>query len=140
MLTSQRMSFNGVPCEVVGAAVLVGDEQLFTCCQLMMSYNVYMAMCFVVNVVSFDDDAESKCGDYCSKAIEYCNSNPEAYQLMGSYLLSKQDVEVSDDWLLFLCDSLSFRRQRLHYYKACHYGYQLVMMMMSVVLLLTYNR
>ena len=57
-------------------------------------------MCFVV---SSDDSAESKCGDYCSKALEYCSSNSEAYQLMGSYLLSKQDVEVSHNWLLIQC-------------------------------------
>ena len=49
---------------------------------------------------SFDDDAEVKCGEYCTKAIEYCPSNPEAYQLMGSYLLSKQDVEVTTGWKL----------------------------------------
>ena len=49
-------------------------------------------------VVSFDDSAESKCSEYCGKALEYCSCNPDAYQLMGSCLLSKQDYEVSHIW------------------------------------------
>ena len=76
-------------------AALVGD--VYECLYLSASDVTLclLAMCFVVNVVSCDDSAESKCGEYCSKALEYCSSNPDAYQLMGSYLLSKQDVEVS---------------------------------------------
>jgi len=56
-------------------------------------------MCCCVTAISFDDDAELKCEEYCTKALEYSNSNPEAYQLMGSYLLSKQDAEVSNKQL-----------------------------------------
>lgn len=48
---------------------------------------------------SFDDGAENKCSECCTKALEYSNSNPEAYQLMGSFLLSTQDIEVSDNGL-----------------------------------------
>lgn len=59
-------------------------------------------MCCIGNVfVSFDDTAESKCGEYCGKALQYSGSNPEAYQLMGSYLLSKQECEVSSNHLVF---------------------------------------
>ena len=59
---------------------------------------IVYAMCCAVHVfVSFDDNAENKCGEYCSKALQYSDSNPEAYQLMGSYLLSKQECEVSND-------------------------------------------
>ena len=68
----------------------------------MMSGIVYSTMCLLV---SFDDGAENKCGEYCIKALEYCNSNPEAYQLMGSYLLSKQDIEVNHCWLPYSLSS-----------------------------------
>lgn len=48
----------------------------------------------------FDDNAENKCGEYCSKALHYSDSNPDAYQLMGSYLLSKQECEKARTTLL----------------------------------------
>jgi len=69
-------------------------------CDVISLVDMFMLQ-HVYNCCSFDDDAEEKCGEYCTKAIEYCPSNPEAYQLMGSYLLSKQDIEVIDHCNLF---------------------------------------
>lgn len=43
---------------------------------------------------SFADTADSQCHQCCQKAIEYGPSNPEAYQLMASYLLSKERDKV----------------------------------------------
>ena len=43
---------------------------------------------------SFADSADSECHRCCQKAIEYGPSNPEAYQLMASYLLSKERDKV----------------------------------------------
>ncbi|XP_065896570.1 uncharacterized protein [Dysidea avara] len=68
------------------------------------TFDVSTAYCSLAEVYltdcCFDGDAEVKCGEYCTKAIEYCPSNPEAYQLMGSYLLSKQDIEKARSTLL----------------------------------------
>ena len=43
---------------------------------------------------SFDATAEVKCGEYCQKAVDCCPTNPEAYQMMASFLLSKGNVKV----------------------------------------------
>lgn len=58
---------------------------------------------------SFVATAEAKCGEYCQKAVDCCPSNPEAYQMMASYLLSKGNAKVNDTdscacgLLLLLC-------------------------------------
>ena len=58
---------------------------------------------------SFVATAEAKCGEYCQKAVDCCPSNPEAYQMMASYLLSMGNVKVNDTdscacgLLLLLC-------------------------------------
>ncbi|KXJ16984.1 probable assembly chaperone of rpl4 [Exaiptasia diaphana] len=41
----------------------------------------------------FDSEAESKCFQFCQKAIEYDSSNPDAYQVMANCLLSQEKVE-----------------------------------------------
>lgn len=40
--------------------------------------------------VSFESDAGQRCYECCCKATELSPSNPEAYQLMASCLLSQQ--------------------------------------------------
>lgn len=71
---------------------------------------------------SFVATAEAKCGEYCQKAVDCCPSNPEAYQMMASYLLSKGNVKVNDTdscvcgLLLLLCGSvLCVEMSVLHY-------------------------
>lgn len=44
--------------------------------------------------ISFADNADSECHRYCQKAIEYGPKNPEAYQVMASYLISKDRKKV----------------------------------------------
>lgn len=41
----------------------------------------------------FEEEAESKCKMYIEKAIDIDKDNPEGYQLMASFLLSKEDKE-----------------------------------------------
>ena len=43
---------------------------------------------------SFEEDAEMKCKSYIEKAIEIDKDSPEGYQLMASFMLSKDDKEV----------------------------------------------
>lgn len=42
---------------------------------------------------SFKEEADAKCCECCQKAIEYDATNPEAFQLMASCLLSQQNME-----------------------------------------------
>jgi len=42
---------------------------------------------------SFKEEADAKCYECCQKAIEYDATNPEAFQLMASCLLSQQNME-----------------------------------------------
>ena len=52
---------------------------------------------FVVNfnvfLLSFKEEASVRCHECCQKAIEYDATNPEAFQLMASCLLSQQNME-----------------------------------------------
>jgi len=41
----------------------------------------------------FKEEADTKCYECCQKAIEYDATNPEAFQLMASCLLSQQNME-----------------------------------------------
>ncbi|XP_058940486.2 uncharacterized protein [Pocillopora verrucosa] len=41
----------------------------------------------------FKEEADSKCYECCQKAVEFDATNPEAYQLMASCLLSQQNME-----------------------------------------------
>ncbi|KAK3731845.1 hypothetical protein QZH41_020211, partial [Actinostola sp. cb2023] len=41
----------------------------------------------------FDSEAESKCYQFCEKALEYDPSNPDAYQAMANCLLSQEKTE-----------------------------------------------
>ncbi|XP_076075406.1 uncharacterized protein LOC143046239 [Mytilus galloprovincialis] len=45
----------------------------------------------------FEDEAESKCKTFIEKAIDIDKENPEGYQLMASFLLSKDDKENAKD-------------------------------------------
>lgn len=45
-------------------------------------------------LVSFEEKADDLCFKYCNQALEYNSCNPEAYQLLGSYYLSKCNVKV----------------------------------------------
>jgi tetratricopeptide (TPR) repeat protein len=48
----------------------------------------------------FSPEAEEKCGYYCQKAIDSCTSNPDAYCLKASYLLSKDNKDEAKDAVL----------------------------------------
>lgn len=52
----------------------------------------YLLYCFCI---SFEDDAEEKCHTNILKAIEAEPSNPDAVQLMASFLLTKEKTQVS---------------------------------------------
>ncbi|KAL9968141.1 hypothetical protein ACROYT_G026475 [Oculina patagonica] len=41
----------------------------------------------------FKEEADVKCYECCQKAVEYDSTNPEAFQLMASCLLSQQNME-----------------------------------------------
>lgn len=45
----------------------------------------------------FEEEAESKCKTFIEKAIDIDKENPEGYQLMASFLLSKDDKENAKD-------------------------------------------
>lgn len=47
----------------------------------------------------FKDEAAVKCSECCQKAIEYDVTNPEAYQLMASCLLSQQNMDEARNML-----------------------------------------
>ena len=66
-----------------------------------MSFSLHSHAPFLLLLYSFDATAEVKCGEYCQKALDSCPSNPEAYQLMASYLLSKGNVKVTA--VIFVC-------------------------------------
>ncbi|VDI65690.1 Hypothetical predicted protein [Mytilus galloprovincialis] len=46
---------------------------------------------------NFEEDAESKCKTSIEKAIDIDQENPEGYQLMASFLLSKDEKENAED-------------------------------------------
>ena len=58
----------------------------------MHNYNHSIIVSFIL--YSFSDNADVECLNYCKKAIASCPTNPEAYQLMASYLLSRDKTEV----------------------------------------------
>ena len=45
--------------------------------------------------VSYEDNAEQNCYECCCNAIKYGSNNPEAYQVMANYYLSRDNIEVS---------------------------------------------
>ena len=45
--------------------------------------------------VSYKDNAEQSCYECCCNAIKYGSNNSEAYQVMASYYLSRDNTEVS---------------------------------------------
>lgn len=59
-------------------------------------------MCFGI---SFADKAEDQCHGCCEKALQYAPTSSEAHQLMASYLLSKGNNEVSEEWVKCLVDT-----------------------------------
>ena len=50
---------------------------------------------------SDDDDAEDKCRTSIDKAIEIDKENPDALQLMASFLLIKEKKEVDFSHIFF---------------------------------------
>ena len=44
---------------------------------------------------SFEDEAEEKCKGNIEKAIAIDHTNPDAFQLMSSFLLSKDQTQVT---------------------------------------------
>ena len=60
-------------------------------------------MCAFRFMCSFSPEAEEKCGYYCQKAIDSCMSNPDAYCLKASYLLSKDNKDVSSVVCVCVC-------------------------------------
>ncbi|XP_068716062.1 uncharacterized protein [Montipora foliosa] len=47
----------------------------------------------------FKEEAATKCSEYCHKALEYDPSNPEAFQLMASCLLSQEKMDEAREML-----------------------------------------
>lgn len=61
----------------------------------MLPYVVVIYLSCVASVLgSFSPDAEQRCLECCTKAVTIAPQNPEAHQVMASYLLSKDDIEV----------------------------------------------
>ena len=54
---------------------------------------IYVNFPFHISHFSFKEEADTKCYECCQKAIEYDATNPEAFQLMASCLLSQQNME-----------------------------------------------
>lgn len=64
------------------------DSQCFGNC-----WRIYGNFTFHILLSSFKEEADTKCYECCQKAIEYDATNPEAFQLMASCLLSQQNME-----------------------------------------------
>lgn len=57
-------------------------------------------MCFKYNFLLFDsmeEGAADRCKEAIDKALQYDEHNPEALQLMASYLFSIEKTEVQQD-------------------------------------------
>lgn len=54
-----------------------------------------MYVCVHVCVCSMVEGAADKCREYIEKALQYHHDNPEALQLMASYLFSTERNQVS---------------------------------------------
>lgn len=48
---------------------------------------------------SFKEEAAAKCSEFCHKAMEFDPTNPEAFQLMASCLLSEEKMDEARQML-----------------------------------------
>lgn len=59
---------------------------------------------------SFAEDAEERCRHHLEEAVKKDGDNPEAYHLLASFFLSKEEPEVG---VLFHCQGPNVARFRL---------------------------
>ena len=66
-------------------------------------FALWFALCLIIVVninisfvVSFEADAEERCKHHLDEAIKKDSSNPEAFHLLASFFLSKDETEVSE--------------------------------------------
>lgn len=55
---------------------------------------------FYLLLLSFAADADTRCHEACTKALEFAPDNPEAYQIQASCLLSQEKTEEAKSSLI----------------------------------------
>lgn len=81
--------------QALEVAAACGEPQSVTDSDISGAYSAIAEL--YMTDLCFEDEAESKCKTFIEKAIDIDKENPEGYQLMASFLLSKDDKENAKD-------------------------------------------
>ncbi|KAI3645311.1 hypothetical protein MP228_011475 [Amoeboaphelidium protococcarum] len=81
-------------------SAICSDDSL----KLELQFYISNAYCSLVDIymsdLCFEDDAEQKCNQYASSAIQSCESNPDAYMTMASLQLTIKNIDQAKQFLL----------------------------------------
>ncbi|KAI3638339.1 hypothetical protein MIR68_003950 [Amoeboaphelidium protococcarum] len=80
--------------------IICSDDSL----KLELQFYISNAYCSLVDIymsdLCFEEDAEQRCNQYASSAIQSCESNPDAYMTMASLQLTIKNIDQAKQFLL----------------------------------------